>query len=311
MADLKANLFGKFNIQKEGSKIVGMEARKVQELLSYLLLFREHPHSRDFLCETLWSDQSTGSSRKYLRQALWRLQSAIQAGGFSTCLVLLNDNDWIQMNFVGNFWLDIEEFERIFNLMKGRKAADLSLHDFQMLENAANIYKGDLLEGWYSDWCIFERERFQTMHLLLLDKLVQYCELHEQYETGLSYGMEILRYDHSYERAHRQLMRLYFLTGNRTQALQQYKRCEMALRDDLGVEPSETTKQLYRQIRSDGVVHRSGINEIEIAKTSVRTNAGLLDMLDHIKELSDALSRLEQKIREDMRMLGDSNPSQS
>jgi DNA-binding SARP family transcriptional activator len=107
------------------------------------------------------------------------------------------------------------------------------------------------LEGWYQDWCIFERERFQLMHLALLDKLVQYCELHQEYETGLNYGMEILRNDHAYERTHRQLMRLYALTGNRTQALYQYERCATALRDELGVEPSESTRELYEQIRLD------------------------------------------------------------
>jgi DNA-binding SARP family transcriptional activator len=300
MAGMKATLFGKFNIELEGLKIAGMEARKVQELLSYLLLFREHPHSRDFLCETLWSGQSAGISRKYLRQTLWRLQSAIQGNGYSTGLVLRNDNDWIQIHLAGNFWLDIEEFEKVFNLVKGKRVSELSRQDFNLLEYAIDIYKGDLLEGWYSDWCFFERERFQTMHLLLLDKLVQFCVLHENYEAGLSYGLDILRHDQSYERAHRHLMRLYFLTGNRTQALRQYKRCEMALREELGVEPSEATKQLYEQIRLDNFYYQTLAEEKTVAKTKVKAAPALAEMLERVKEVTEALSRLEHRIQEEI-----------
>ena len=300
MAGMKATLFGKFNLELQGLKIAGMEVRKVQELLSYLLLFREHPHSRDFLCETLWGEQPAGSSRKYLRQTLWRLQSAIQRNGNSTGLALRNDNDWIQIQLAENFWLDIEEFEKVFNLVKGKRVLELSRGDFDLLEYAVEIYKGDLLEGWYSDWCFFERERFQTMHLLLLDKLVQFCGLHENYEAGLSYGLDILRHDHSYERAHRQLMRLYFLTGNRTQALRQYKRCETALREELGVEPSAATKQLYEQIRLDRFHVQPFTEEKMVSKTKVRPAPALAEVLERVKEVTEALSRLEHRIQEEI-----------
>ena len=92
------------------------------------------------------------------------------------------------------------------------------------------------------------------MNLMLLDKLVQYCEIHQKYDAGLAYGWQILRHDHAYERAHRQLMRLYALSGDRTQALHQYQRCVNALQVELGVEPSARTRQLYDQIQADTFV---------------------------------------------------------
>ena len=298
MAELRATLFGRFNIELEGGKIAGMEARKVQELLSYLLLFRDHPQSRDYLCETFWSEQSPANSRKHLRQTLWRLQSAMQWAGNSSGLMLRNGNDWIQIQLAGDFWLDIEEFEKIFHLVKGKMVSELSRHEFSLLEYAAGVYKGDLLEGWYSDWCFFERERFQTMHLLLLDKLVQFCELHEKYDTGLTYGMEILRQDHSYERAHRQLMRMYFMTGNRSQALHQYKRCEEALHDELGVGPSEITKKLYEQIRMDRFPYPPLTEEKSFGRPEIKPAPVMSAMLDRLDEITKTLNRLEYRIQE-------------
>ena len=34
------------------------------------------------------------------------------------------------------------------------------------------LYRGDLLTGWYQDWCLIERERYQCMFVSLLDKLM-------------------------------------------------------------------------------------------------------------------------------------------
>ena len=311
MSSLKVSLFGRLNIQQGDVMIRGIEPRKVQELLSYLLLFREHPQSRELLCDTLWSDQASASSRKHLRQTLWRLQSALKLGTDSAALKLRIENDWIQINLTDHFWLDVAEFEKVFNLVKGKKTRELSMHDLKLMEHAAELYMGDLLEGWYSDWCIFERERFQTMHLTLLDKLVQYCELHQNHEAGLTYAMKILRHDHAYERTHRQMMRLYFMTGNRTQALHQYERCVMALRNELGVEPSERTKDLYEQIRLDRFRPPLFAEEKVTSKTKVRASPALRAVLHRLKEVSNTLNRLEHKIQEEIAARGDEVSGQS
>ncbi len=63
-----------------------------------------------------------------------------------------------------------------------------------------DLYRGDLLEGWYQEWCLFERERLQNAYMLMLDKLMGYCEAHSEYEQGLVYGDLILRLDHASER---------------------------------------------------------------------------------------------------------------
>src|SRR5215216_1679374 len=126
MPDLRATLFGKLNIQRGGLRLEGIHARKVQELLSYLLIFRNHPQPRELLSEVLWSNQSSANSRKYLRQTLWRLRSALKIGRNSSEPALIIDDDWIQFNLPTDFWLDIAEFESAFHLVKGKNAQELS-----------------------------------------------------------------------------------------------------------------------------------------------------------------------------------------
>ena len=89
------------------------------------------------------------------------------------------------------------------------------------------------------------------MHLTILDKLVEHCISCAECEKGIAFGAQILRYDQARECTHRQLMQLYTLSGDRTQAMRQYERCVAVLDKELGVEPAASTTELYRRICDD------------------------------------------------------------
>ena len=124
----------------------------------------------------------------------------------------------------------------------------------ETLSAAAELYRGDLLEGCYQDWCLFERERLQNAYLTMLDKLMVRCQSAGSYEAGIAYGERVLRIDRAHERTHRRLMRMRYLDGDRTAALAQYDRCISALREELGVGPARLTSSLHDQIRTDNLV---------------------------------------------------------
>jgi len=298
MSSIKVSLFGKFNIAY-GEKRTQIRARKVQELFIYLLVFRNSPQPRESLSEILWADQPVTISRKNLRQTLWHLQSAFKDFKNSSKFELLIEDGWIHIRLPRDFWLDTAEFEEVFNLVNHKQARELGREDFEAMQYAVNLYTGDLLEGWYQDWCIFERERFQMMNLMLLDKLVQYCETHHKYDAGLSYAWQILRHDHAYERAHRQMMRLYALSGDRTQALHQYQRCLDALRTELGVEPSARTQQLYTQIQADTFVPPSFVL-VEAASKKDETAQAFEEVLSRLERFSLTLGRMEDEVQQEI-----------
>ena len=303
MAEFKVRLFGKFNVERGAQTIEGFQAHKVQELFSYLLISRKHPQPREVICEALWENQSPSKAKKNLRQALWRLQLALGNAANSRKPEILADSDWIQINPSANFWLDVAKFEQIFNAFNDKDSRGLTSMDFNTVRSAVNLYRGDFLEGWYEDWCLFERERFQVMYLTLLDKLVKYCEMRGHYAVGLAYGTDILRHDHAYERTHRQMMRLYCMAGDRTQALHQYQRCVTALHNELDIEPSESTKRLYEEIRSDtfGSSLSSGKETSGESKETAQTLSRMLARLEHF---SDELSKIRFRIEQEVAALG-------
>lgn len=253
MTKLNISLFGRFNVDYQGAPITAhLEARKVQELFAYILLYRDRSHSREALADLLWGENPSAQARKYLRQALWQLQSALKNDDSSEgdcCLIV--DSEWVGINSNADFDLDIREFQAAFDTVQGRAGGDLDPQTAHQLAEAVEFHKGNLLEGWYHDWCIFERERMQGMHLAMLNKLMTYFETIEEFEMGLVYGHRILQFDRAHERTHWRMMRLHYLAGDRTAALRQYERCVAALDEELGVKPAKWTVSMYNQIRAD------------------------------------------------------------
>ena len=303
MSGLGVTLFQKFAVLRNQQKINGMRSGKVQELFSYLLIFRGHPQSREYLAELLWADEPPALSKKKLRQILWRLQALLKEIQASSDLELVVDSDCVQINLPSYFWLDIHEFEETFKWASRKRVRELTADDFRGIQAVVDLYKGDLLEGWYQDWCIFERERFQAMYLMLLDKLVQYCEVQANYDAGLIYGAEILRHDRAYERTHRQMMRLYYRAGDRTQALRQYQRCVEALRSELDIEPSQRTKQLYEQIRSDTFTPPLFASAQDIP-SGAQAAPQIKDVMKRLEQFSETLNRIDFQVQQEITALG-------
>lgn len=250
-ARVSFTMFGRFAIRCSGPDVMQLEGRKVQELLSYLLLFRTKPHRREIVADVLWGGGDSTQSRKYLRQALWELHGVLGGDGRIGDDVLLIDPVWIQVNPDANLWLDVAEVESAFDAARGTRGEDLDADLATMLDRAIGLYRGDLLEGWYQDWCLFERERLKAMYVMTVEKLLAYHESHRRFDEGFACGERILRHDRAHERTHWRLMRLRYLAGDRTGAMRQYAACVAALREELDVAPSERTSALYEFIRAD------------------------------------------------------------
>lgn len=301
MFSLRIHLFGKFNVGNNGEPLRGLGSPKVQELLSYLLIHRNRPRPREALAALLWGDTSTDKSRKYLRQALWHLQTMFRTHvpAEADQLLLVEDN-WVQLNTGSEIWLDVAILEEAFVSLKDKPGWQMNANEKDVAQAAVQAYQGELLEGSYQDWCLFERERLQNMYLAMLFKLMSYCEANNEYEAGQLYGFRILNYDRASERTHRRLMRLQYMSGDRTAALRQYERCVVALDEDLGVKPDKRTVELYQQIRS-GEVDGPGSMDVGPGGPTKAPTSVLTEIADHLGELQRNLSNVLQQAYQDIK----------
>lgn len=238
------SLFGRVCARDGGGTTVSLPGKRTEQLLAYLLVQRDRQHHREVLAGTLWPESSAAQSRKYLRQSLWQLRSLGIDDG-----LLIHDADWIRVDG-GRLWLDVAELETAYAPVRFTPGEQLTAEQAAELKRVVPLYRGELLEGFYEDWCIYERERLKALYLSLLEKLLAYCEGHAEAEEGIGYGQELLRHDRAHERAHWRLMRLHCLAGNRTAALRQYELCRQALDEELQTVPGDQIRRLHRQIRA-------------------------------------------------------------
>jgi DNA-binding SARP family transcriptional activator len=295
---LSVHLFGQLEIYRDGSAVAGLDARKAQELFAYLLLDRERSHPRETLAGLLWSDPSSEQSKAYLRKVLWQLQSALAGPGSRAEKLVQAQGDTIRVDASQALWLDVSEFEAAYSGVRGKAAAELTDEQVAALQAAVDLYRGDLLEGWYLDWCSFHRERLLHMHLTMLDKLMAWCEIRGQYEAGLDYGDRILRQDCAHELTHRRLMRLHFSAGDRTAALRQYERCVVTLERELGVAPDKRTTARYEAIRNQETTELDGAPLPPAVQVS--------DPSGHISEITRTLKSLQRLLLSTQREVDES-----
>lgn len=297
MSRLKVHLFGKFCVLRDERPLTALEHAKAQELLAYLLLNRRRPCRREALADVLWGETAGIQARKYFRQTLWRLHAALGEpnGTLDQPRTLVLDQEWVALNPAAQVWLDVDLIQTAAEQSKGIAGRDLTPAAANALREAVRAYRGDLLEAWPQEWCLYERERLRTLYLQLLDKLMAYCEARKAYDEAVDCGAEILRYDRARERTHRGLMRLHYLAGDRSEAVRQYARCSAALREELDVRPSARTNELYRQILADQVVPEAAAplapaGELDASLEALR--ALLLGFDTHLRAALDQLERL-------------------
>ncbi|MEO0129986.1 MAG: bacterial transcriptional activator domain-containing protein, partial [candidate division WOR-3 bacterium] len=116
------------------------------------------------------------------------------------------------------------------------------------LLEAIDLYKGKFLEGFYDDWILQMRdyysERFRLAVLALGDIYLKKA----QTDSAIELTAKLLINDPLDEEAHRFLMHCYMQAGEKAKAIAQYRRCESIFKKELGCEPSEKTKDLYRSL---------------------------------------------------------------
>jgi DNA-binding SARP family transcriptional activator len=251
MSVLKVHLFGNVHIELCHDNDCAMVAatHKVQSLLAYLVLHRDRCHSRDILLTEFWPEYDQHRARNALNTTLWRLRSAIEPEGVpGGTFVTSSPSGEVGFDTGSSVWLDVANFETDARRFLAKPADQRQAADAEALEQALSLYTGDLLEGFYDDWALRERERLRLLYLKCQAHLLTWYRTHHRYGCALACGRQILEHDPLREEIHREMMRLYLKTGRRPLAVQQYHTLCNILSEELGISPMASTQALYRQI---------------------------------------------------------------
>src|SRR5688500_18419369 len=163
MAEVSLALLGGFELKLGPGVAVHLPTRKAQALLAYLAIQPDHAHPRDKLAALLWGDVPDSQARASLRQTLSLLGKALDDAPVP-CLV----TDARTVGVVPGA-IDVDVIRFTAAVEAGTPAA---------LEQAGQLYRGDLLEGLVLDeasfeaWLLSERERLRELAIEGLAKLL-------------------------------------------------------------------------------------------------------------------------------------------
>jgi DNA-binding SARP family transcriptional activator len=246
MQPLRIYLFGGLNVYRGEQPLPGFPTQKSRGLFAYLALNHGRSHSRSTLVGRFWGDSPETVARKNLRTDIWRIRTVLEPNGVEpgSCLTVCQDE--VSLSGSMDHWLDIHAFEDGLDQAGGREPDDRAAG---LLRHAVELYRGDLLEGVYDDWCIFERERLRLRYLDALDRLIRYHEARGDWTDAAAYAQRLLASDSLREHVHRAVIRCHLALGDRAAALRQFDGCARLLRQELEVDPSPETLALAAEAR--------------------------------------------------------------
>ena len=194
-------------------------------LLAWLAL--EGPTQRLRLAQLLWPESEPEAARNSLRQRLFQLRKlhgrALVRG--STTLALAEGLEH-----------DLADSDAVLGDMPAESTE-------------------------FGAWLAQQRQHRQSRMRQALVELSDMAEQARDYADALSHAGELLALEPLSEDAHRRVMRLHYLGGDRAAGLLAFDRCEQVLKDEIGARPSPATLALLDTLqasaRADAAPERS------------------------------------------------------
>jgi DNA-binding SARP family transcriptional activator len=258
---------------------VEIPARKAVALLAYLAITAQ-PATRERLAAFFWPESDSARARGALRSALIMLRQSVGEEWVTA------EGDTLALRQGFDLNVDVNRFRaalaaaRSHNHTSSTICAECRTH----LISAVEICRDEFLAGFtlpdcpaFDEWLFFEAEGLRRDLADALQRLVASHAAGGELELAIAAARRWLALDPLHEPAHRSLMRLFALAGQRTAALRQYEECSRILAAELAAQPSPETRTLHQEIQAGGLRPLAGEPAAAAPKTapSVRLPAFL------------------------------------
>jgi len=244
---LTIQCFGRFQVRRAGQPVQLCANRKGRAILRYLIAQPDRRATMDVLMELLWPGEPEAAARhrlhcgfSALRQSLNSGVAVQRGGGYLRC-----DGGVYGVSPEAEVQTDVEQFLSAYRAGRSASGARRAGH----FAAACRLYTGPfLVEDLYVDWPALQREHLQRVYLTMCEDLAAHYIGAAQPEEAVGWALRILELNPSDEPAYRLLIRAQLQLGRREEALRLFRRCRVALAEELGVEPAAETAALLEAV---------------------------------------------------------------
>lgn len=247
---VQIDLLGTFDLQRYGQHIElgGRVQKKPLELLKCLAAAGPDGVDADALATALWPDADGAQSRSSLKVTTLRVRKLLE----SDEAVELRDGRIALAPTLCH--TDVAQFLRVTNeierALDARRRGDGGDDRARMSSELLAAYGGTLLgEEPVNPWLARLRERLHHRFLRICSELARALHAEGHADAACSLLERATERDPIAEHLHRQLMELHIQQGEQAEAMRVFRRLRQSLSVVLGIQPSDRTVALVKDLR--------------------------------------------------------------
>ncbi|MEO6891701.1 MAG: BTAD domain-containing putative transcriptional regulator, partial [Ktedonobacteraceae bacterium] len=196
---LKIIALGEPVVLLDGSPITHWRMARAMELCFYLLECGR-PMRKEQIITSLWEEvdeqlsQTFYSTIHYLRKALGGESAIKSRAGIYTL-------DVASLYGEGGVWYDVAAFMEHYTLGKRALEGESEETARAAFEAMVDLYRGDYVQPFYSDWCTLRRDELRRTYLDARQQLAQIAWRAEEIEVSAAHWQQMLAVDTCLEEA--------------------------------------------------------------------------------------------------------------
>ncbi|MBI2846001.1 MAG: tetratricopeptide repeat protein, partial [Chloroflexi bacterium] len=215
--------------------------RKEREI--FFLLVEGKPKTRDEIGVVLWPELSSQRMSSVFHAALYRIRKVLRG----EWIVFDPTREVYGFNRQGDYWYDVETFERNLAAARKRKGdPEAALPEYLA---AIGLYGGEFLPELDSEWVELRRQDLEKAFVEALSEVAEMLIRLNRPSMAVDHLLRAGEIEPYREDLLRKAMVALALAGQAGKALERFDHSILLLRDELGIGPAVETVNLAQEIR--------------------------------------------------------------
>lgn len=247
---LRIYLTGRITIEA-GDLLLGphdFPGQQGRAAFAYLVCERSRPVSRSELADALWTAEPPPSWDAALSAILSKLRAVLSRAGLDGSEVLSSAGGCYELRLPPGSWVDLEAAaDQIHQAESALKAGEPG-RAYGPSAVAHHIARRPFLPGEEGRWIEDRREKLLGILVRALECRAEVYLWNREHPLAVEAAREVVARRPFRETGYRLLMRAHAAAGNAAEALWVYERCRKLISEELGVDPSRQTKEVYSEV---------------------------------------------------------------
>jgi len=234
--DINMKTFGGLEFFIRGEKLQAEKRlrHKSKLILAYLLLYPNVRLTKDKIIDLFFTDIPLETVEDAFHKIISDLRKATRLEQFD---LILYENKILHLHDNGYYKSDVKEFSRFYSLVF---SSDIKIEEkIEHAKKAIDLYRGELLEGFYESWCEDIRQEYSSKSISVCEELLSLLFKRKDYDDVIVYSGKLLNFDRTNENAFLYLIESHVKQDNIKRAKEVYSNMLNTYKREIGEKPPE------------------------------------------------------------------------